>query len=106
MKIQLSTIFRNEKKFLLLVFFLALLLRLFYVYYRYPPNIRAYTDMVAYKHYAEEILKQGIFVPDLNSLGERAGLAGPGIGFILSIIYLVFGTSWLRKFNNTSGFSE
>jgi 4-amino-4-deoxy-L-arabinose transferase-like glycosyltransferase len=99
MKIEFSTISRNENKFLFLVFVFALILRISFSLYQYSHNVIAtFGDDNCYKHFGQEILNQGPFVTDLESLGPCAGAAGPGIGLILSIIYFLFGINWLPVF--------
>lgn len=99
MKGQLKLIVNNEKLFLSIVFITSFLIRLIYVIYQYHHGVvNTFSDDIAYKHYGEEILKQGIFVTNLEQLGSYSGAVGPGIGWILSLIFLFFGGNWLPVF--------
>jgi 4-amino-4-deoxy-L-arabinose transferase-like glycosyltransferase len=91
--------FRNEKLFLATLFLSALLIRLVFVLYQYENDVvDTFGDDKAYKHYGEEVLRQGIFVTDLEALGSYAGAVGPGMGWILGIIFLFFGNNWISVF--------
>lgn len=90
---------RSENRIALVLFIFAFFLRVAYSLFAYDNNVMAsFSDDNAYKHFGEQVVKQGFFVPDLNALGSYAGVVGPGIGWITGLVFLVFGADWLPLF--------
>lgn len=94
---------KNEKTSKILVIFIsiillfALLLRISYAIYQYNNNIMSiFADDIAYWDYAENILKQGIFVPDISLL--KIDVIGPGLPLLMAFSFIIFSKSWLTLF--------
>lgn len=90
---------QSDSTILLVILIIALLIRISYSYVAYKSNVmELFADDMAYKHFGEQVINQGFFVPDLDSLGSYAGVVGPAIGWILGLIFFCFGVSWMPVF--------
>lgn len=97
--IELSNHMINHKRIAWFLFLIALAIRLLFAVYSFRNE--AYLNLVddlAYFDYGKNVLSQGIFVPDLEELGLTPSVVGPGIGWIMGLIFLLFGESWLNIF--------
>lgn len=86
-------------KILFVIITLAFIIRIIYSIIAYSNNVMAnYSDDNAYFHFGSEVLKQGVFVNDLQSLGTTASVIGPGIGWLLAAEFLIVGNNYLNIF--------
>lgn len=88
----------NTKYFPVLLFCLAFIIRFVWVYIKYRSNVMInFSDDKGYFDLAVEIIKNGkiLYSSDLHLY---ASAVGPGLLWILSIIILIFGDSWLAIF--------
>ena len=89
-----------QKHNLTVIIFIAFAIRFSYAIIMYVN--KSYTNLAddfAYLDYARNILKQGIWVPDIGQFEKFAStVIGPGIGWIGAIIIWIFGESWLAIF--------
>lgn len=91
----------NEKKLLLILFTTAFAIRLFYIYFTYDPHFINEGDNGQYLTFAEEIINQGIFVPDLEVKNDTAGwwgILGPGYPLIIAFFITLFGKNFFPIF--------
>ena len=89
----------SSRRLAIFIFLFALIVRLVFSIYSYRANVmQFFSDDVAYFHYGKEILRQGIFVTDLDGLGPYSSAVGPGIGWLISITFLLFGVGWMQLF--------
>lgn len=91
----------NEKNLLLILFITAFVIRLFYIYFTYDPNFINEGDNLQYLTFAEEIIDQGIFVPNLEVKNDTAGwwgILGPGYPLIIAFFIILFGKTFFPVF--------
>lgn len=83
----------------IIIFSLAFLVRLVYIAIFYYPDIaKSFSDDLAYMNMTQNIIEQGFWLTNLESLGSYSGAVGPGIGWILLPVVAVFGANWLAVF--------
>lgn len=96
----IKSIMRNGMVYL---FVSALVVRLIYITFLYSNDFHNnLSDDIAYMNLADQMIKQGIFVTDLENLGLYSSVVGPGIGWLLIPVILLFGTNWLPVFITTA----
>ncbi len=80
------------RRLLTILFIFSLFIRLVYglysFYYNNPSNI---SDDWAYIKFAEEMLKQGVFVPDISGLTKTQSGITPFFPFLIYLSYKLFG---------------
>jgi 4-amino-4-deoxy-L-arabinose transferase-like glycosyltransferase len=85
------------------IFIGAIIVRVAYLALFYSPDYyKNLSDDIAYMNLAVEMINQGIFITDLEQLGLYSSIVGPGIGFLILPVVLVFGKNWLAVFIYTS----
>ena len=82
------------RKLLILVFVISLVLRLGFGIFSYQSNGPS-GDEWDYISYANNIIEQGIFVPDLSTFYSNSYLVGPGFPLIIALLFRIFGESYL-----------
>lgn len=80
-------------KLLILFFIASLVFKLSYGIIVYNmKGTTSFTDDWDYISYANQIIEQGIFVPNVSMLRDES--VGPGFGFILAVIFSLFGENY------------
>ena len=88
---------KENKKEVIIIFSIALVLRIVVGFVSYNNNImRHFADDMGYYIFAERILVQGPLVLD-SAFDQMTSIVAPGLPWILSII-LFFGGGWLSIF--------
>lgn len=86
----------STRKILILIFFVALIIRLaFGIYMFQKEGTSNFVDDWDYISYANNILSQGIWVPDISKLYSNSHLVGPGFPLIVAISFAIFGENFL-----------
>lgn len=84
------------RKLIILLFILSFLVRLSYgLYYFFEYGTSNFSDDWAYIKFAEEMLKQGVFVPDISGLTQTKAGITPFYPFIIYLSFKVFGINYL-----------
>ncbi len=77
----------------------AFIIRLILALYGYYTKVyEGFADDLAYYSLAESVMTQGFFLPDITSMNSVAKVVGPGMGWILAILFTLLGKSWLVIF--------
>lgn len=88
-----------EKYDLKIIFIIALLIRLIVALVGYSNQVwHGFADDAAYSSMADSVLDQGPFLLDNDSLHPTAKIVGPGMAWIIAILRLSLGSSWLPVF--------
>ena len=83
------------KKPVFIITFIAFVIRLaFGVIIYHLEGTSQFIDEWDYISYANNILSQGIWVPDITRLYSNSHLVGPGFPFVLASIFYVFGQNY------------
>jgi 4-amino-4-deoxy-L-arabinose transferase-like glycosyltransferase len=83
-------------KMVLVFFLVSLVLRLGFAVYTYnTEGTTQFGDDWGYIDYANNMLEQGVFVPDISRLGRVGHLVGPGFPLFLGGVFALFGESYL-----------
>jgi 4-amino-4-deoxy-L-arabinose transferase-like glycosyltransferase len=92
-KLEMTVKGYSVKKLLSIIFIIALIIRVVYglVMFNYQ-GTSIWDDAWDYIGFAENILSQGIFVPDVSRI---SALSGPGFPAILAIMFLIFGKTYI-----------
>ena len=86
----------RTRKLLILIFFISLILRIGFGIYTYQTKgTSEFVDDWDYISYANNIIEQGIFVPDLSTFYTNSHLLGPGFPLIVALLFKIFGESYL-----------
>lgn len=89
----------SSTRMAILIFIIAFIVRLIYVLYAYHADVMSdFSDDIGYRIYGHEVLKQGPFVYDQSNFNASAKVIGPGLPWILAIIYATLGENWLTVF--------
>jgi hypothetical protein len=84
------------RKLIILLFVLSFLVRLSYgIYYFLKYGSSNFSDDWAYIKYAEEMLKQGAFVPDISGLTQTKAGITPFYPFVIYLSFKAFGIYYL-----------
>jgi hypothetical protein len=82
-----------KKNVCLLLFLMALLLRLGYSLYFFSKNgTSEFMDDLEYLSFAEQIIEQGILLPNPNAIYGNGFLVGPGWPMVIAFLKTVFGS--------------
>ena len=83
-------------KILIIIFLVSLSIRLgFGIYTFQKTGTSKFCDDWDYISYGEQIIEQGIFVPDISKLFSNSHLVGPGFPLIIAAMFKIFGESYL-----------
>lgn len=84
------------RRILILLFFLSLSVRIIFgVYYYLKYGNSNFADDWAYIKFAEEMLRQGIFVPDISGLTHTQSGIAPFYPFLIFLSFKIFGVQYL-----------
>jgi len=84
------------RKLIILFFFLSLLLRIVYgLYFFLKYGSSNFADDWAYIKFAEEMLRQGVFVNDISTLTQTKSGITPFYPFIIFLSFKIFGTNYI-----------
>jgi len=91
--------FGNFRNFVLVVFAISLITRLIYIFYYFSQfGTTNFMDDLDYISYANEIIAQGIWVPDITKIAGNGHQVGIGWPLILSVFFYLFGQNYLLIF--------
>jgi len=83
----------STKKLLFFIFVFSFIIRLAFGLITYKmQGTSIWCDDWDYIEYAEHILDQGIFVPDISNLSAHSG---PGFPIVIAFMFLIFGKSYI-----------
>lgn len=86
----------SHKKALITIFAVALILRLgFGIYYFNKHGVSDFDDDWKYISYANNIISQGIFVPDISRLPPYSHFIGPGYPLVVAGLFSLFGENYM-----------
>lgn len=89
---------RSSKIMLVLLVF-SFMIRLLISVNGYRNQIwNGFADDVAYHSMAQSMLEQGPFIASIETLHPTAKVVGPGISWVLAILFFLFGNTWLPVF--------
>jgi hypothetical protein len=88
-----------KKNIGLLLFLFAFLLRLVFAYYFYAKNGSSeFMDDLEYLSFAEQIIEQGILLPNPSEIYGNGFLVGPGWPLVIAFLKTVFGSTFWPVF--------
>lgn len=86
----------STKKILLIIFIVSLVIRLGFGIVMFNMNgVSKFCDDWDYINYANSIIDQGVFVPDLNKLHPGSHVVGPSFPLIIALMFLIFGQNYI-----------
>ncbi|MGB9696374.1 MAG: ArnT family glycosyltransferase [Ignavibacteria bacterium] len=87
---------RSEKQLIWTLFLVSLIIRLtFAIVSYYSMGTSNFDDDWVYDNIAREMLKQGVWLPDISHFDWREVAIGPGFPLIIFICYKLFGINYL-----------
>jgi len=96
----------KEKYILIIAFIIVFIIRILYVLLFKDPEFIYKGDNLQYLRFAENILDQGLFAPDLVRQGIYFGILGPGYSLIISGCLYLFGHNYIPIFILNALFSS
>ncbi|CAN5397018.1 hypothetical protein BH10BAC5_BH10BAC5_11500 [soil metagenome] len=93
----MRSFFENERKFLIVLFIVALVIRVSFSVVSYNRNVmERFSDDKGYMENAQQVIAQGPLLLNTKAIDEW--FVGPGLPYIMAGLMLLFGKSWLVIF--------